>query len=107
MLISPLMTPIMGVALGLVHGEPRSVARALGTLALGMLLAVALSWALGQLVIPFGIDLVNQLPAEILERTKPTLFDLAVALAGGVAGSTHSPSRVCRPLCRGWRSPPR
>ncbi len=87
MLISPLMTPILGVALGLVHGEPRSVIRAFGTLALGMLLAVVLSTALGRLVVPFGIDLVEQLPAEMLLRTKPTLFDLAVALAGGAAGS--------------------
>lgn len=84
MLISPLMTPILGVAMGLVHGEPRTVLRALGTLALGMLLAVALGAALGQLVIPFGIDLVEQLPAEILSRTRPTLFDLAVALADEV-----------------------
>ena len=61
--------------------------RALGTLALGMLLAVGLSAALGQLVVPFGIDLVEQLPAEIVGRTKPTLFDLVVALAGGAAGS--------------------
>ncbi len=92
------MTPILGVALGLVHGEPRSVIRASSALALGMLLAVVLSTALGQLVIPFGIDRVEQLPVEMLERTKPTLFDLAVALARGAAGSYARPPRLSATL---------
>ena len=89
MLVAPLMGPIIAFALALVYGNPRQAARALGTLAIGAAIAVALSAALGGVVtvvgtVDFGVD---GLPSEILGRTQPSLFDLAVALAGGAAGS--------------------
>ena len=89
MLVAPLMGPIVAFALALVYGDPRRVARALGTLALGAAIAVALSALLGLLVTLVGtVDFgATGLPSEILGRTQPSLFDLAVALAGGTAGS--------------------
>ena len=89
MLVAPLMGPIVAFALALVYGDPRRVARALGTLALGAAIAVALSALLGLLVTLIGtVDFgATGLPSEILGRTQPSLFDLAVALAGGTAGS--------------------
>ena len=89
MLVAPLMGPIIAFALALVYGDPRQVARALGTLLIGAVIAVALSAALGAVVTVVGtVDFgAEGLPSEILGRTQPSLFDLAVALAGGAAGS--------------------
>jgi len=72
-----------------VHGDPRRAARALRTLLVGAAIAVLLSATLGWLVALVGtVDFrAEGLPAEILGRTQPSLFDLAVALAGGAAGS--------------------
>lgn len=89
MLIAPLMGPIIAFALALVYGDPRRVVRSLSTLLVGGMTAVALSAALGRLVGAVGtfdFSLLG-LPAEILSRTQPTLFDLAVALAGGTAAA--------------------
>jgi uncharacterized hydrophobic protein (TIGR00271 family) len=87
MLIAPLMPSILAFALGLVRGDLRQLGQALGTLVVGVLLAVALSTALGRLVSTDSFNFLEQLPGEITGRTQPTLFDLAVALAGGAAAA--------------------
>ena len=87
MLIAPLMSSILAFALALVTGDPARAGRALATLLVGLVLAVALSAALGRLVSAGEFNFLEQLPTEILGRTRPTLFDLAVALAGGAAAA--------------------
>ncbi len=87
MLIAPLMSPILASAMALVRGDLRRFARSLATLLVGVLLAVALSAGLGRLVSVSEFNFLAQLPSEILGRTKPTLFDLVVALAGGAAAA--------------------
>lgn len=87
MLIAPLMAPILASALALVTGDVRWLLRSLASLLLGVLLAVALSAGLGRLVSGSNWDFLTQLPSEVLSRTRPTLFDLVVALAGGAAGA--------------------
>src|SRR5579875_2902179 len=87
MLIAPLMSPILAFALALVRSDLTQAARALGTLAAGALLAVALSAALGQVVEGSRWNFLAEAPAEVLSRTQPTLFDLAIALAGGTAAA--------------------
>lgn len=78
MLISPLMTPIFGVALGLASGDLRLARRALFTEFLGVGLAMLAGAAVGMLPLYFKVT------PEILARTHPTLLDLGVAgLAGG------------------------
>lgn len=87
MLVAPLMSPILGLSLASVMGERHVFRRAVIALVRGILLAVALSalisWA-AQLL-PF--DVLKELPAEVLARTRPTPFDLGIALAGGAAAA--------------------
>ncbi len=87
MLIAPLMPPILRTALSMVRGDLRRLARAGGTLLAGPALAIVLSALLGTLVSAGGLNFLEVLPSEVTTRTQPTLFDLAVALAGGAAGA--------------------
>jgi len=80
MLISPLMTPIGGVALGLAAGDLSLARRALLTEFLGVGLAVLAGIAVGLLPLYFKVT------PEILARTHPTLLDLGVAALAGGAG---------------------
>jgi uncharacterized hydrophobic protein (TIGR00271 family) len=87
MLIAPLMPPILAFALAVVPGDVRRAAVACATVLLGAGIAVGLSAALGLLVAGSEWNSLAQLPTEILSRTQPSLFDLAVALAGGAAAA--------------------
>lgn len=81
MLISPLMGPILGVGFGLALFEFNEVRRALTAFVLGSLAAVAFT-ALIVLASP-----LQATTAEILARTRPSLFDLLVALFAALAGT--------------------
>ena len=61
--------------------------RSLIALIEGALLAVIFSAILGWIAhgLPFGV--LNELPQEIVTRTRPTPFDLGIALAGGAAAA--------------------
>lgn len=87
MLIAPLMSPIIAFSLALVLGDLAKVGRSLATLLLGVVLAGALSAGLGHMVGSGHWNFLAEMPAEILSRTQPTLFDLVVALAGGAAAA--------------------
>ncbi len=81
MLISPLMNPILGFGFSLALFDFRELRRSLKALAIGSAAAIAFT-ALIVLVSPL------QAPtAEIVARTRPNLFDLAVALFAALAGS--------------------
>jgi len=80
MLISPLMTPIFGVSLGLVSGNGRLVQKALFGEFAGVALAILAGFALGSLPLYFTVT------PEMIARTAPTLLDLGVALLAGTAG---------------------
>ena len=81
MLVAPLMGPIFGVALGLAAGDRALLRQASLSETLGALLAFAIAAASGLAPLQLGLD------TEILSRTAPTLYDLVVALASGVAGA--------------------
>lgn len=81
MIIAPLSTPIMGIALGAVQ---RRRSTALAFVALGGLL-VLLIGALASLVVPTSYDLLSD--SQISSRTSPGLLDLVAALATGFAGA--------------------
>lgn len=87
MLIAPLMSPILNLSLSMVRGDLRRLGRSLGTLLVGVLLAILLSAALGRLVSAGELNFLAELPAEIVGRTQPTLFDLVIGLAGGAAAA--------------------
>lgn len=81
MLVAPLMSPIMGFSLGMVLGDVRMIRLSIEAVFKGVALAVVISVFTG-VFSPF-----KELTNEILSRTQPTLLDLVVALASGMAGA--------------------
>ena len=84
MIIAPLSTPIMGIALGIAKAEAgaswRSGRYVLGGAALVVLIGIAFA-----LVIPGSFDLLGN--SQIAGRTSPGLGDLVAAVATGFAGA--------------------
>jgi uncharacterized hydrophobic protein (TIGR00271 family) len=80
MLISPLMSPIFGVALGLIRGNTLLARRAFAGVVGGVALGVASGFLIG--ILPLRFDVTP----EMLARTQPTLLDLGVAMLAGFAG---------------------
>ncbi|QKW21199.1 DUF389 domain-containing protein [Kitasatospora sp. NA04385] len=81
MIIAPLSTPIMGIALGVVR---RRIGGA-GWFVLGGVALVVAVGALASLAVPSGYDLLAD--GQIAGRTSPGLLDLCAALATGFAGA--------------------
>ncbi len=81
MLLSPLMDPIMGVGFALAVGDFKWLRQAGKSLAIGTLFAV-LFCAFIVLMSP-----MQEVTSEIAARTRPNLFDLAVAFFSAVAGA--------------------
>ena len=81
MMIAPFMSSILGISLGVVHGDIRLSWDAARTLLWGTCLAVLVG-ALLSLAVPS-----RALTDEILGRTQPTLLDLGVALAAGAVAA--------------------
>jgi len=78
--VAPLMTPIIGIALGLMRGDLRLLRAALLAEFGGALIAVLLTFLLG--LLPFWGDPTPSL----LAQTQPTLIELLVAALAGFAG---------------------
>ncbi|MCB6183136.1 TIGR00341 family protein [Leeia sp. TBRC 13508] len=80
MLISPLMGPIMGVGLGLAVYDFDLVKRSLTNLFIATIISLIVS------AIYFSLTPLQQTQSELLARTSPTLWDVLIALFGGLAG---------------------
>ena len=87
MLVAPLMSPILGIGLASIRGDTTLLRDAGSALLRGALLAVILSIIITWInsLLPFVS--MQDLPAEVLSRTRPTPIDLGVALAGGLAAT--------------------
>jgi uncharacterized hydrophobic protein (TIGR00271 family) len=81
MLVSPLMTPIFGIALAMLLGDTQLFWRATAAEALGVILAVGFALLFG--LLPLELEPTN----EMLIRTSPNLLDLLVAVFAGAAGA--------------------
>lgn len=81
MLVAPLMTPIFGISLALVRGEPHLLGRAARAEIVGVVAAVTMGLILGSILGDI------EPTAEMLSRTRPNLFDLVVAVLAGFAGA--------------------
>ena len=90
MLVAPLMTPILGISAGLINGRRRAAWISGGVVAAGSVGAATLAWALGSLIPNLPAVLAN---SQITTRTAPSLLDLAIAVAAGIAGA-YSVSRA-------------
>lgn len=80
MLISPLMGPIMGIGMGIGINDPELIKKGLQNLITAVLISVAAS------TIYFLITPLNDAQSELLARTTPTLWDVLIAVFGGLAG---------------------
>ena len=85
MLISPLMGPIIGMGLALGTNDIELLKAAAKNLLVMVLISLAAS-ALFFLLSP--LSLVN--PTELEARTTPTIYDVLIALFGGLAGILES-----------------
>ena len=81
MIIAPLSTPIMGIALGIVKRERVRAGR---FVVMGAVVVVLIG-VLATLLIPGAIDLDGN--SQITGRTSPTILDLVAAVATGIAGA--------------------
>jgi uncharacterized hydrophobic protein (TIGR00271 family) len=80
MLISPLMGPIMGIGLGIGINDFDLIKKAYKNLAIATVIGVATS------AIYFLISPISDAQSELLARTTPTIWDVMIALFGGLAG---------------------
>lgn len=80
MLISPLMGPIMGVGYGVGIRDFPLIRQALKNLAIATLIALVTSTAY------FAISPLRAVNSELLARTTPTIWDVLIAVFGGLAG---------------------
>ena len=80
MLISPLMGPIMGIGLGIGINDLDLIKRAYKNLAIATIIGVITS------AIYFFISPISEAQSELLARTTPTIWDVMIALFGGLAG---------------------
>lgn len=87
MLISPLMGPIMGIGLGLGVSDFSLIKRAAMNWAAATIFAIIAS------TVYFFISPISEASSELLARTTPTIYDLLIALFGGLAGIVASSTR--------------
>lgn len=81
MLLSPLMMPIIGLGFGIATLDFREIRRSALALTMGCAIAILLS------IVLVSLSPVQTITNEIAGRTRPTLFDLLVALLSAVAGA--------------------
>ncbi len=87
MLISPLMGPIVEMGMALATFDFRTLRESLKTMAVGVALALAISFLI------VWISPLQEATQEIISRTEPTLFDLLVAIFSGLAGGYATVTR--------------
>ena len=81
MIIAPLMNPIVAFSYALARRNGRLFGKAVFSVLTGVVLIIAVSWAVTRLL---GYQLLGP---EIVARGTPSLIDLGIAVASGIAGS--------------------
>ena len=80
MLISPLMSPILGIGMGVAINDRDALKHALLHFGAAILIAIVSS------TIYFFLTPLDAFTAEIESRTHPTFLDIFIAIFGGIAG---------------------
>lgn len=80
MLISPLMGPIMGVGYGAGINDSDLIRRSIGNLLISIGIALFTS------TLYFWVSPLSTAQSELLARTTPSIWDVLIALFGGLAG---------------------
>lgn len=84
MLVAPLMTPILGLSAGLINGRTHAALFSAAVVLGGSVGAIGFSWILGALI-PNIAEVIEN--GQVVSRTAPSLLDLAIAIAAGIAGA--------------------
>ncbi|MFZ1488897.1 MAG: DUF389 domain-containing protein [Ilumatobacteraceae bacterium] len=92
MLVAPLMTPITAAAAATATARNDRLVRSILVIALGVVLAVAVGWAVGKIAAGGTVG-PTQMPREIRSRTYPNLLDLGIAISAGAAAGYILPRR--------------
>lgn len=93
MLLAPLMSPIVSLAMGLLRQDQRMLRKSAKKISIGVGLALAAA-ALVALLFPH-----KPVTNEMLARLSPSLLDLAVAIFAGIAGAyTKSHKEILQSL---------
>ncbi|HEU5052698.1 MAG TPA: DUF389 domain-containing protein [Hanamia sp.] len=87
MLISPLMSPIMGIGLGIGINDMSLLRKAVNNY------VVAALTGLGTSTVFFLMSPLSEAHSEILARTSPNIYDVLIALFGGLAGIIATSSK--------------
>lgn len=85
MLVAPLMTPLLGLGLSLVQGNPVLAKLSLRSVVLGLGVALLVGWLVGAVT-----PSLHEPTREMLARGGPGLLDLVVAFAAGLAAAYAS-----------------
>ncbi|WP_194973738.1 TIGR00341 family protein [Aquiflexum lacus] len=80
MLISPLMGPIMGIGLAAGINDFELLKKSMKNLGIAVLISILTS------TIYFSFTPLDDAQSELLARTEPTIWDVLIALFGGLAG---------------------
>ncbi len=81
MLLAPLMSPIVSLAMGILRNDEDMAKKSINTISIGIVLAL-LAAALITLLFPH-----KPITEEMATRLNPTLLDLAVAIIAGIAAA--------------------
>lgn len=98
MLVAPLMTPMLALASSLIYAEMRRFIGSLMLIVFGTVASIAVGWLVAS--IASGGITADAFDSEILSRTSPSLLDLGIAIAAGLAGGyvlTHKGSSSSLP----------
>lgn len=88
MLVSPLMGPIMGMGFGMAINDLALLRKSISS----YLFAAGVGLATSSIY--FLISPINEAHSEILARTSPNIYDVLIALFGGLAGMLATSSRL-------------
>lgn len=95
MLVSPLMTPIQGVGMGLSLFDQQMLKKALKILLVQIMVSIVTA------SIYFFISPISYESNEILARTQPTIWDVIIAFFGGIAGVIGSRKKAMNNIVAG------
>lgn len=80
MLISPLMSPILGIGLSVAINDNETLKESLRHFVAAIIIAIATS------TIYFALTPLSEFTQQIEARTEPTFLDIFIAIFGGIAG---------------------
>ncbi|WP_259393594.1 DUF389 domain-containing protein [Enterococcus faecium] len=95
MLVSPLMTPIQGIGMGLSLFDQQMLKKALKILLVQIMVSIVTA------SIYFFISPISYASNEILARTQPTIWDVIIAFFGGIAGVIGSRKKAMNNIVAG------